>query len=174
VYSTVHELFAFHPHASYRCLLCACVYVCVLRCALCVLLLFTWTRSSWGYVAAMATDKAMLRELMEQDENFINPLYIHLAQRLLHGLLYVSHSCPLPPSSIDRVCAEVQESVIVIVTFGALAVAVVEIVCRKEKEGIEAYCRGKPAFVGHLGRVARSSIFEKFIIFVVSQRERKG
>ncbi len=81
------------------------MYVC---CALCVLLLCTWNRSSWGYVAAMATDKAMLRELMEQDENFINPLYIHLAQRLLHGLLYVLHSCPLPPSSIDGVCAEVQ------------------------------------------------------------------
>ena len=118
MYSTVHELFAFPPHASYRCLLCACVYVC---CALCVLLLCTWNRSSWGYVAAMATDKAMLRELMEQDENFINPLYIHLAQRLLHGLLYVLHSCPLPPSSIDGVCAEVQLSVIVIIVISRLS-----------------------------------------------------
>jgi hypothetical protein len=46
-----------------------------------------WARFSWGYVAAMVTDKTMLRELMEEDPNFVNPLYIHLSQKLLHGLL---------------------------------------------------------------------------------------
>jgi hypothetical protein len=35
----------------------------------------------------MVTDKTMLRELMEEDPNFVNPLYIHLSQKLLHGLL---------------------------------------------------------------------------------------
>ena len=63
---------------------------------------------------------------------------------------------------------------IVIVGFGAHAVAAVACASRKEKEGIEAYSRGKPAFVGHLGRVARSSLFEKFIIFVVSSTAMEG
>jgi hypothetical protein len=44
---------------------------------------------SWGFVAAMAADKSVLRDLMEQDDNFVNPLHIHLAQKLLHRLLYV-------------------------------------------------------------------------------------
>ena len=47
-------------------------------------------RFSWGYVAAIVTDKTKMRELVEEDPNFVNPLYIHLSQKLLHSLLYVT------------------------------------------------------------------------------------
>jgi hypothetical protein len=39
----------------------------------------------------MVSDKTVMKELMAEDPNFVNPLYIHLAQKLLHGVLYVLH-----------------------------------------------------------------------------------
>ena len=38
-------------------------------------------------MAAMVSDKTVMKELMAEDPNFVNPLYIHLAQKLMHGVL---------------------------------------------------------------------------------------
>jgi hypothetical protein len=35
----------------------------------------------------MVSDKTVMKELMAEDPNFVNPLYIHLAQKLMYGVL---------------------------------------------------------------------------------------
>jgi hypothetical protein len=42
--------------------------------------------------------------------------------------------------------------------------------CRKEKEKVEAYLHGKPAFVAKCSRLVKTKAFDNFIIFVVCTR----
>ena len=46
---------------------------------------------SWGFVAAMTTDKVIMQQLLEEGEDYVNPEHVESARRLLRRVMYGAH-----------------------------------------------------------------------------------
>ena len=122
---------------------------------------------SWTFVAAMATDKVMLKKLLEDDEDYIDPVHVQASRRLISKLM-----CVVAHLRVDGALTLWSSMTCVVVWRRVSGSCRVCAVCRlviasKEKNKVEQFLLGKPRIVHLCYRIVLTKWFENFIIGVI-------